>query len=58
MIAGMGVMMLAHRWYVRKHRKEGTTLDILQQRFARGEIDSAEYEASLKVLGTSTASVR
>ena len=54
MVAAMGGMMLVHRWWGKKHKATAaaTPLQILQERFARGEIDAAEYEARRKLLET------
>ncbi len=51
MVAVMGVMFAAHRWLGAKHKPQ-SALEILQQRFARGEISSEEYEQRRKVLST------
>jgi uncharacterized membrane protein len=39
-------------WMMRGHRRRGGTnsLDILNERFARGEIDQVEYEERRRVL--------
>ncbi len=50
MAAIMVVMLLVHKLRGSKH-KTADALAILQARFARGEIDRAEYEERRKVLG-------
>ena len=50
MAAIMVVMLLVHKLRGAKH-KTADALAILQARFARGEIDRAEYEERRKVLG-------
>lgn len=44
--------MLVHRWWGKKHKPNtaATPVQILQERFARGEIDAAEYETRRKLL--------
>ncbi|HUB47177.1 MAG TPA: SHOCT domain-containing protein [Acetobacteraceae bacterium] len=54
MIAVMGVMLLVHKLRGAKH-KQPDALEILRQRYARGEIDRDEYEERRKVLGTSAS---
>lgn len=49
MVAVMGVMFAVHRWFGAKHKPQ-SALEILQQRFARGEISREEYEERHKVL--------
>ena len=49
MVAMMGVMLTVHKLRGSKHRPPDA-LQILKQRFARGEIDRAEYEERRKVL--------
>jgi putative membrane protein len=51
-------IMLIFMWLVRWgthfhpfHGRGGTTRDILEERFARGEIDKAEFEDKGKLLG-------
>ncbi len=46
----MVVMLLVHKLRGSKH-KTADALAILQTRFARGEIDRAEYEERRKILG-------
>jgi putative membrane protein len=49
MVAIMGVMFVVHRWSGGKHKSQDA-LEILKQRFARGEISHEEYEERRKVL--------
>jgi putative membrane protein len=51
MVAVMGAMLLMHRWRGSKPKPSGA-LEILRERFARGEIDQDEYEKRRKVLTT------
>ena len=50
----VAVVIFAARWaggpQSRMHPPERTALDILKERFARGEIDKAEYEDRRRVL--------
>ncbi len=50
MVAVMAVMFAVHKWYGGKHKPQGA-LEILKERFARGEIGAEEYEQRRKVLG-------
>ncbi len=45
--AGRGV---CHPWDPHGHRRMGDAMDILEQRFARGEIDQAEFETKRTLL--------
>ena len=60
----LALMVLAVRWFVRAERGQGGAargpdgaargpdpLDILRERYARGEIDDEEFERRRKVLG-------
>jgi uncharacterized membrane protein len=49
MVAAMGLMFAVHKWYGGKHKPQDA-LEILKQRFARGEISRVEYEEGRKVL--------
>jgi uncharacterized membrane protein len=42
-------MFTVHKWYGGKHKPQDA-LEILKQRFARGEISRVEYEEGRKVL--------
>lgn len=42
--------MAPHQTHPTSNMPKATALDILQERFARGEIDEAEYEARKRVL--------
>jgi putative membrane protein len=51
MIAFMAVCMLMMMWMVRGHHHAGSSaLDILNERYARGEINEAEHEERRRVL--------
>lgn len=41
----------SHPWDAHGQRRMGDALDILEQRFARGEIDQAEFEMKRTLLG-------
>lgn len=45
--AGRGVY---HPWEAHGHRRMGDAVDILEQRFARGEIDQAEFDTKRTLL--------
>jgi putative membrane protein len=45
--AGRGA---CHAWEPQGHRRMGDAMDILEQRFARGDIDQAEFEAKRTLL--------
>jgi putative membrane protein len=57
----LALLILAIRWFLRAERGAGVTpsgppagpdpLQILRERYARGEIDDEEYERRRKVLG-------
>lgn len=49
MVAVMGVMLVVHKVHGSKHKSQDA-LEILKQRFARGEISREEYEERRKVL--------
>jgi uncharacterized membrane protein len=49
MLAVMGVMFAFHKWRGGKHEPQDA-LEILKQRFARGEIGRDEYEERRKVI--------
>ena len=49
MVAVMGVMFVVNRWRGGKHKPQDA-LEILKQRFARGEISREEYEERRNVL--------
>jgi putative membrane protein len=49
MLGVMGVMLLVHKWRGSKHKPQDA-LEILKQRFARGEISREEYEERRKVI--------
>ena len=44
----MGMMMFMMRGH--RHARDGGALDILNERYARGEINQAEYEERRRVL--------
>ena len=52
-IFGMVALFARYGWsgHHRGHRYRGGALDILEERFARGEIDKAEFEEKRKTLG-------
>jgi putative membrane protein len=54
MIAIIAICMIMMMWMMRGHRRGGSSsaLDILNERFARGEINQAEYEARRRVLSS------
>ncbi len=53
----LALLILAIRWFLRAERGHGGAargpdpLEILRERFARGEIDDEEYERRRKILG-------
>jgi putative membrane protein len=54
LLALIGVVTIVV-WIVRwanDHRRTRTALDILDERFARGEIDRAEYKEKRKLIGS------
>lgn len=50
MVLCMGMMMFMMRSH--RHASSSGALDILNERYARGEIDQAEYEERRRVLRT------
>lgn len=52
MIAIFAICMIMMMWMMRGHRHGGgsSALDILNERYARGEINQAEYEERRRVL--------
>lgn len=52
MIAIFAICMIMMMWMMRGHRHSGASgaLDILSERYARGEINQAEYEERRRVL--------
>jgi putative membrane protein len=50
MAAVMGVMLIVH-WVRGGKHKASDALEILKQRYAKGEIDRNEFEERRKVLG-------
>jgi len=51
MIAFIAICMFMMMWMMRGHRHGGSSaLDILNERYARGEINQAEYEERRRVL--------
>jgi putative membrane protein len=58
-IGVIGLIFLGIRWLIRNNeadratrpRSDDTAMDLLRQRFARGEIDAAEYEERKRALG-------
>jgi uncharacterized membrane protein len=51
MVAAMGVMVVVHKVYGRKHKPEAQDpLQVLKLRYARGEISREEFEERRKVL--------
>ena len=51
MIAMFAICMIMMMWMMRGHRHGGSSaLDILNERYARGEINQAEYEERRRVL--------
>ncbi|MFQ5785029.1 MAG: SHOCT domain-containing protein [Alphaproteobacteria bacterium] len=53
-LAGIALFVLLVRWFggggTGRHSVEKTALDILEERFARGEIEQDEFEARRRVL--------
>lgn len=52
MLLVMGGMMVVHRLWPKEHAQSVPPLDILAQRFARGEIDRQDYEERRRVLAS------
>jgi putative membrane protein len=52
MIAIFAICMIMMMWIMRGHRYGGSSraIDILNERYARGEINQAEYEERRRVL--------
>jgi len=50
MLVFMGGMLMVHRLWPRHEPQTASPLEILAQRYARGEIDRAEYEERKSVL--------
>jgi putative membrane protein len=49
-IIAVCLIMMALMMRSRRHGSTGNALDILRERYARGEIDQAEYEERRRVL--------